>query len=155
MNEPAPLAADVPGYDDVGRAPAFPVLTKVVLSRFRRPRLPLEPGVSARNFLPDQEEVSLLCDFWQFEENALATIDLGHTPSQSASSVWNVWHKFFCNSRLIRSVLLWSTFDKFPINGVDHVVRKVPYHRRADPVRWNLSMADCTASSATLFAQSK
>ena len=37
-HEPAPLAADVSGYGVVGRAPAFPVLTKVVLSRFRRPR---------------------------------------------------------------------------------------------------------------------
>ena len=55
MHEPAPLAADVPGYDVVGRAPAFPVVTKVVLSRFRRPRLPLDPDVSARKFLPDQE----------------------------------------------------------------------------------------------------
>ena len=50
MHEPAPLAADVPGYDVVGRAPAFPVLTEVVLSQFRRPRLPFEPDVSARNF---------------------------------------------------------------------------------------------------------
>ena len=80
MHEPAPLAADVPSYDVVGRAPAFPVLTKVVLSRFRRPRLPLEPDVSARKFLPDQEEVSLLGDFWQPEENALATPCPGHTP---------------------------------------------------------------------------
>ena len=47
-----------PRYDVVGRAPAFPVLTKVVLSRFRRPRLPLEPDVSVRKFLPDQEEVT-------------------------------------------------------------------------------------------------
>ena len=98
MHEPAPLAADVPGYDVVGRAPAFSVVTKVVLSRFRRPRLPLEPDVSARKFLPDEEEVSLLGDFWQFEENALATLDPCHTPSQFAASVWNVWHKFFCNS---------------------------------------------------------
>ena len=82
MHEQAPLAADVPGYDVVGRAPAFPVLTKVVLSRFRRPRLPLEPNVLVRKFLPDQEEVSLLCDFWQFEENALAKLGPGHTPSQ-------------------------------------------------------------------------
>ena len=82
MHEPAPLAADVPDYDVVGRAPAFPALTEVVLSQFRRPRLPLEPDVSARKFLPDQEEVSLLFDFWQFEENALAILDPGHTPSQ-------------------------------------------------------------------------
>ena len=82
MHEPAPSAADVPGYDVVGRAPAFHALTEVVLSRFRRPRLPLEPDVSVRKFLPDQEEVSLLCDFWQFEANALATLDPGHTPSQ-------------------------------------------------------------------------
>ena len=82
MHEPAPSAADVPGYDVVERAPAFPALTEVVLSQFRRPRLPLEPDVSVRIFLPDQEEVSLLCDFWQFEENALATLDPGHTPSQ-------------------------------------------------------------------------
>ena len=53
-----------------------------MLSRFRRPRLPLEPDVLVHKFLPDQEEVSLLCDFWQFEENALATLDPGHTPSQ-------------------------------------------------------------------------
>ena len=64
------MAADVPGYDVVGRAPAFPVLTKVVLFPFRRPRL------------PDQEVISLLGDLWQFEENALATLDPGHTPSQ-------------------------------------------------------------------------
>ena len=63
MHEPAPSAADVPGYDVVGRTPAFPALTDVVLSRFRRPRLPLETDVSVRNFLPDQEEVSLLCNF--------------------------------------------------------------------------------------------
>ena len=59
-HEPAPLAADVPGYGVVGRAPAFPVLTEVVLSRFRRPRLPLVPDVSARKFLPDQVVRSLL-----------------------------------------------------------------------------------------------
>ena len=93
MHHPAPSAADVPCYDVVGRAPAFPALTEVVLSRFRRPRLPLEPDASVRKFLPDQEEVFLLCDFWQFEENALAT----HAKS-IAASVWNVWHKFFCNS---------------------------------------------------------
>ena len=79
MHEPALLAADVPGYDVLGRAPA---LTEVVLSQFRRPRLPLEPDASVRKFLPDQEEVSLLCNFWQFEENALATLNPGHTPSQ-------------------------------------------------------------------------
>ena len=45
MHEPAPLAADVPGYDAVGSAPAFPALTEIVLSRFRRPRLPLDPDV--------------------------------------------------------------------------------------------------------------
>ena len=82
MHEPAPWAADVPGYDVVGRAPAFPVLTKVVLSQFRRPRLPLEPNASVRKFLTVQEEVSLFCDFWQFEEKALSTLDPGHTPSQ-------------------------------------------------------------------------
>ena len=82
MHEPAPLAADVLGYDVVGRAPALPVLTKVVLSRFRRPRLPLDPDVSARKFLPDQEVISILDDFWHFVENALATLDPGHTPSQ-------------------------------------------------------------------------
>ena len=76
------MAADVPGYGVVGRAPAFPVLTEAVLSRFRRPRLPLGPDVSARKFLPDQEVISLLGDFWQSEENALATLDPGHTPSQ-------------------------------------------------------------------------
>ena len=53
-----------------------------MLSRFRRPHLPLEPDVSARKFRPDQEEVFLLCDFWQIEENALATLDPGHAPSQ-------------------------------------------------------------------------
>ena len=37
MYEPAPLAADVPGYGVVGRAPAFRALTEPVLSRFRRP----------------------------------------------------------------------------------------------------------------------
>ena len=68
--------------EELPLAPAFPALTVVVLSRFRRPRLPLEPDVSVRKFLSDQEEVSLLCDFWQFEENALATLDPGHTPSQ-------------------------------------------------------------------------
>ena len=82
MHEPAPSAADVPSYDVVGRAPAFPALTEVMLSRFRRPRLSLEPDVSVREFVPDQEEVSLLCDFWQFEENALAALDPGHTRSQ-------------------------------------------------------------------------
>ena len=81
------MAADVPGYDVVGRAPAFPVLTKIVLFQFRRPRLPLDPDVSARKFLPDQEVISLLGDFWQFEENALATLDPGHTPSPIAASV--------------------------------------------------------------------
>ena len=55
MHEPAPSAADVPGYDVVGRAPAFPALTDPVLSRLRRPRVPLVPDVSARQFLPDQE----------------------------------------------------------------------------------------------------
>ena len=33
-------------------------------------------------FLPDQEVISLLGDFWQFEENALATLDPGRTPHQ-------------------------------------------------------------------------
>ena len=47
-HEPAPLAADVPGYSVVGRAPVFTALTEPVLSRFRRPRLPLVPDVSAR-----------------------------------------------------------------------------------------------------------
>ena len=82
MHEAAPLAADVPSYDVVGRAPAFPALTEVVLSQFRRPRLPLEPDVSARKFLPDQEVTFFLGDFWQPEENALATLHPGHTPSQ-------------------------------------------------------------------------
>ena len=62
--------------------PFFPVLTKVVLSRFRRPRLPLDPDVSARKFLPDQEVISLLGDFWQPEENALATLGPGHMQSR-------------------------------------------------------------------------
>ena len=82
MHEPAPLAADVPGYDVVGRAPAFPALTEAVLSRFRRPRLLLAPDVSARKFLPEQEVISLLGDFWQPEENALAALCPGHTPIQ-------------------------------------------------------------------------
>ena len=82
MHEPAPLAADVPGYDVVGRAHASPVLTKVVLSRFRRPRLPLDPDVSAREFLPEQAVISLLGDFLQPEENALAALGPCHTPSQ-------------------------------------------------------------------------
>ena len=72
------MAAGVPGCGVVGRAPAFPALTEPVLS----PRLPLDPDVSARKFLPDQEVISLLGDFWQFEENALGTLDPGHTPSQ-------------------------------------------------------------------------
>ena len=76
------MAADVPGYGVVGRAPAFPVLTEAVLSRFRRPRLPLDPDVSALIFLPDQGVISLLGDFWQPEENALAALCLGHTLSQ-------------------------------------------------------------------------
>ena len=76
MHEPAPSAADIPGYDVVGRAPAFPALTEPVLS------LPLVPDVSVRKFLPDQEEVSLLCGFWQPDKNALATLGPGHTPSQ-------------------------------------------------------------------------
>ena len=53
-----------------------------MLSRFRRPRLPLVPDVSARKFLPDQVVTSLLGDFWQPEENALAAPCPGHTPSQ-------------------------------------------------------------------------
>ena len=53
-----------------------------MLFQFRRPRLPLDPDVSARKFLPDQEVVSLLGDFWKCEENALATLHPGHTPSQ-------------------------------------------------------------------------
>ena len=82
MHEPAPLTADVPGYGVVGRAPAFPALTGHVLSRFRRPRLLLDPDVPARKFLPDQEVTSLLGDFWQPEENAPAALCPGHTPSQ-------------------------------------------------------------------------
>ena len=82
-HEPAPLAADVPGCGVVGRAPAFPTLTEPVLSRFRRPRLPLVPDVSARKFLLVQVVVSLPGDFWQPEENALATLGPGHAPSQS------------------------------------------------------------------------
>ena len=65
MHEPAPLAADVPSYGVVERAPAFPALTKAVLSRFRRPQFPLDPDVKARKFLPDQVVMSLLGDFWQ------------------------------------------------------------------------------------------
>ena len=61
---------------------AFPALTEPVLSRFRRPRLPLVPDVSARKFLPAKVVISLPRDFWQPEENALATLDPGHTPSQ-------------------------------------------------------------------------
>ena len=82
-HEAAPLAADVPGYGVAGRAPVFPALTEAVLSRFRRPRLLLDPDVSARKFLPDQEGISLLGDFWQPEENALATIGPGHMQSRS------------------------------------------------------------------------
>ena len=78
-HEPAPLAADVPGYGVVARDPT---LTEPVLSRFRRPRLLLAPDVSASKFLPDQEVLSLLGDFWQPEENALAALCPGHTPSQ-------------------------------------------------------------------------
>ena len=81
-HEPAPLAVGVPGYGVVGRAPAFPALTEPVLSRFRRPRLPLVPDVSARKFLPAQVVISPPGDFWQPEENALAALGPGHTPSQ-------------------------------------------------------------------------
>ena len=81
MHEPAPLAADVPRCGVVGRCPAFSA-TEAVLSRFRHPRLPLDPDVAVRKFLPDQEVISLLGDFWQSEENALATLCPGHTPSQ-------------------------------------------------------------------------
>ena len=62
--------------------PAFAALTEVVLFRFRRPRLLLDPDVSARKFLPDQGVMSLHGDCWQPEENALATPCTGHTPSQ-------------------------------------------------------------------------
>ena len=54
----------------------------------------------------------------------------------------------------MRSAFLRSTFDKFPTDGADHVVKKVPSHRRADPVRWNRAMADSNAASATRFAES-
>ena len=73
-HEPAPLAADVPGNGVVRRAPAFPALIEPVLSRFRRPRLPLVPDVSARKFLPAQVVISPPVDFWQPEENALAAL---------------------------------------------------------------------------------
>ena len=81
-HKPAPLPADVPGCGVVGRDPAFPALTEPVLSRFRRPRLLLVPGVSARKFLPVQVVIYPPADSWQPEENALATLDPGHTPSQ-------------------------------------------------------------------------
>ena len=76
------MAAEVPGYGVVRRAPAFPALTESVLSRFRRPRLLLDPDVSARKFLPDHEVISLLGDFWQPEENVLAA---SHAKSIAAS----------------------------------------------------------------------
>ena len=76
------MVADVPCYDVDGRAPAFPVLTKVVLSGFGRPRLPLDPDVSARKLLPNQEVISHPGGFWQPEKNAFATLGPGHTPSQ-------------------------------------------------------------------------
>ena len=79
----APLAADVPGYGVVGRAPVFPSLTAPVLSRFRRPRLPLVPDVSARRCLPVQVVISPPGDFWQPGENALATLGPGHMQSRS------------------------------------------------------------------------
>ena len=82
MHEPAPSAVDVRGYDFVGRAPAFPFLTMDVLSRFRRPRLPLEPDVSVRKFLPDQEEVSLLCDFCSLRKMLSQHLILVTTPNQ-------------------------------------------------------------------------
>ena len=56
---------------------------------------------------------------------------------------------------LIRSAFLRSTLASVPANGVGHVVKKVPSHRRADPVRWNRAMADSTAASATRLAESK
>ena len=43
--------------------PLFPVLTKVVLFQFRRPRPPLDPDDSARKYLSDQKVISLLGDF--------------------------------------------------------------------------------------------
>ena len=45
-----------------------------MLLQFRRLRLPVDPDVSARKFLSDQEVISLLGDFWQFEENARHSI---------------------------------------------------------------------------------
>ena len=83
MHEPAPLAADVPSHGVVERPPVFPALTEPVLSRFRRPRLPLVPDVSVRKFLPIQVVMSPPGDFWQPEENPLATLGPGHAPSQS------------------------------------------------------------------------
>ena len=82
-HEPAPLAADVLGYGVVGRGPFFPALTAPVLSRFRRPRLPLVPDVSARKFLPVQVVLSPPGGSWQPEENALATLVPGHMQSRS------------------------------------------------------------------------
>ena len=79
-HEPVPLAEDVPGHCVVGRAPAIPA--DPVLSRFRRPRVPLVLRVSARKFLPDQEVISPPGDSWQPWENAFATLDPRHTPSQ-------------------------------------------------------------------------
>ena len=63
--------------------PLFPAPTEPVLSRFRRPRLPLVPDVSARKFLPVQVVISPPGGCWQPEENALAALCPGHTPSQS------------------------------------------------------------------------
>ena len=97
---------------------------------------------SVRKFLPDQDVISLLGDFWQFEENALATLDPGHTPNQlqlqfeMSGTISSVTPDCFC------SAFLRSTFASVPINGVYHVVKEVPSHRRADPVRWNRAMAE-------------
>ena len=69
------LAVDASIYGVVGTAPAFPVLTAHVRSRFHHPPLPLVPRVQAVVFPPG--------DFKSPEENALATPSLGHMPSRS------------------------------------------------------------------------
>ena len=97
-HEPAPLAGDVPGHSVVGRAPASPALTKPVLSRFRRLRLPLVPDVSVRKFLSAQVAISLPGDFSQPEEDALSAHCPGLTSSQLLLRFGMSGTIFFCDS---------------------------------------------------------
>ena len=136
MHEPAPSAADVPGYDVVGRALGFVILVFLLSQMSRLVKFSSRSGGSISSMW-------LLAVWGKCSRN---TWSWSHAKSRFGMSGANssVTPNWFAQ------LFLRSTFDKFAINGVDHVAKKVPSHRCAEPVRWNRAMAD-----STRFAESK